>query len=108
MGRTTPTSTQLIQQFEADWRAYARGLRKQDQDRLQQLYALARAQSAAISQAMAADPASTDESAYCDPFEAFMLSMLLGLLKEIDRLKAELAARDDIIEVEAPPSPSDG
>lgn len=76
MGRTLPTSTQLIQEFEETWRPYARALRKEDREVLAELYAMIRLQSAPI--AYAAPP---------EPFQAFALAMLGGVLKRVMRLE---------------------
>ncbi len=83
MGRTLLTSTQLIQEFEATWRAYARALRKEDREILWQLFAMVRQQSAPI--AFAARP---------DPFQVFMLAMLGGVLKRLVHLEQTLAVRE--------------
>ncbi len=72
MGRTLPTSTQLIQEFEETWQPYARALRKEDREVLAELYAMIRLQSAPI--AYAAQP---------EPFQAFALAMLGGVLKRV-------------------------
>jgi hypothetical protein len=82
MGRTLPTSTQLIREFEETWRPYARALRKEDRDILLELYAMARLQSAPI--AYAARP---------DPFQAIALAMLGGILKRLSRIEQLLAAQ---------------
>ncbi len=83
MGRTLPTSTQLIQEFEATWHTYARALRKEDREMLWQLFAMIRQQSAPI--AYAARP---------EPFQVFMLAMLGGILKRLVRLEQVLATRE--------------
>ncbi len=95
MGRTLPTSTQLIQQFEDEWRPYARALRKEDRILLGELYAMARFQSAAI--AYASPP---------EPFQAIMLAMLGGLLKRVAHLELLLEARS--IQDEPEPTTTDG
>ena len=82
MGRTLPTSTRLIQEFENEWRPYVRALRKEDQDIVAELYAMVRLQSAAI--AYAARP---------DPFQAFTLAMLAGILKRVRHLERLLETR---------------
>ncbi len=79
MGRTLPTSTQLIQEFEESWRPYARALRKEDRFLLAELFAMVRLQSAAI--AYASPP---------DPFPAFCLAMFGGMLKRIVQLEQAL------------------
>lgn len=82
MGRTLPTSTQLIQEFETTWQPYLRALRKEDRDLILQLFAMMRAQSAPI--AYAAHP---------DPFQLFALAMLGGILKRVARLEHTIAAQ---------------
>lgn len=76
MGRTLPTSTMLIQEFEESWKPYARALRKEDRDMLAELFAMVRYQSAAI--AYASRP---------DPFQVFALAMLGGMMKRLMRLE---------------------
>lgn len=76
MGRTLPTSTMLVQQFEDSWQPYARALRKEDRDMLAELFAMVRYQSAAI--AYASKP---------DPFQAFALAMLGGMMKRLIHLE---------------------
>ncbi len=82
MGRTLPTSTMLVQEFEESWRPYARALRKEDREILGDLFARVRFQSAAI--ASASRP---------DPFQAFTLAMLGGILKRLVHLET-VAERD--------------
>ncbi len=82
MGRTLPTSTVLIQEFEESWRAYGRALRKEDRETLGELFAMIRFQSAAI--AYASSP---------DPFQAFTLAMLGGILRRVMHLERVLEAR---------------
>ncbi len=77
MGRTLPTSTQLIQEFEESWQPYARALRKEDREILAELFAMVRFQSAAI--AYASRP---------DPFQVFALAMLGGMMKRVMHLEA--------------------
>jgi hypothetical protein len=76
MGRTLPTSTMLIQEFEESWRPYARALRKEDREVLAELFAMVRFQSAAI--AYASRP---------DLFQVFALAMLGGMMKRIMHLE---------------------
>ncbi len=95
MGRTLPTSTQLIQQFENEWRPYTRALRKEDRVLLGELFAMARFQSAAI--AYASSP---------EPFQAIMLAMLGGLLKRVAHLELLLEAK--AIPEQPEPTTTDG
>ncbi len=83
MGRTLPTATQLIQEFEEAWHPYARALRKEDRELLGELFAMIRLQSAPI--AYASSP---------DPFHAFTLAMLGGILKRVEHLERVAAALD--------------
>ncbi len=82
MGRTLPTSTQLVQEFEANWKPYRRALRKEDQAVLDELFAMMRFQSAAI--AYSAQP---------EPFQAFTLAMLGGVLRRVIHLEILLEGR---------------
>lgn len=82
MGRTLPTSTQLIHEFEDTWRPYARALRKEDREVLLELFAMIRLQSAPIAYASRRDP-----------FQVFVLAMLGGILKRLIRLEHKLVAQ---------------
>ncbi|MBI5650400.1 MAG: hypothetical protein HZC40_08145 [Chloroflexi bacterium] len=84
MGRTLPTSTQLIHEFEQTWQPYARALRKEDRDVLLELFAMVRHQSAPI--AFASHP---------DPFQVFTLAMLGGILKRLVQIERTLNAGQD-------------
>ncbi len=94
MGRTLPTSTQLVQEFENKWQPYARALRKEDRELLAELFAMVRFQSAAIAYTSSAEP-----------FEAFTLAMLGGILKRVMHLEMML---DRIGAGELAPSSTDG
>ncbi len=85
MGRTLPTATQLIQEFEAEWRPYARALRKEDRELLAELFAMVRLQSAPI--AYASSP---------EPFHLIALAMLGGILKRVAHLEQVIAALGSI------------
>ncbi len=84
MGRTLPTATQLIQEFEAAWQPYARALRKEDRELLAELYAMVRLQSAPI--AYASSP---------EPFQLCALAMLGGILKRLAHLEQVVAALNE-------------
>jgi hypothetical protein len=84
MGRTLPTSTMLIQEFEESWQPYARALRKEDRQVLGELFAMVRFQSAAI--AYASRP---------DPFQVFALAMLGGMMKRLMHLEIVLERGPD-------------
>ncbi|HEY5627863.1 MAG TPA: hypothetical protein VIR79_07945 [Nitrospira sp.] len=83
MGRTLATFTQLIQQEIASWRRYRRALRAEDQQALDELFAVARRQSAAGAY-VARDT----------PFEVMLISMLLEHQKQIHQLSRAIADRE--------------
>jgi hypothetical protein len=79
MGRTVITITQLLNETEANLRAFRRTLRRGDQYVFDGLFAAARRHIAAIGQA---------ESLL--PFESALLAMLLEQAKEMAVLQQEL------------------
>ena len=79
MGRTVITVTQLLNETEADLRAFRRTLRRSDQYVFDGLFAAARRHIAAIGQA---------ESLL--PFESALLAILLEQAKDIAVLQQEL------------------
>jgi hypothetical protein len=79
MGRTLVTITQLLNETEANLRAFRRTLRRGDQYVFDGLFAAARRHIAAIGQA---------ESLL--PFESALLAMLLEQAKEMAVLQQEL------------------
>jgi hypothetical protein len=80
MGRTVPTFTMVIQQEMESWSKFRRGLRKEDQDALDELFRAARLQLA--SSAYAARPI---------PFESIAMSMLLAQQRMIRELQQRVA-----------------
>ena len=76
MGRTVPTFTQVVQVEMESWSKFRRGLRKEDQDSLDELFRAARMQLA--SSAYAARPI---------PFESIVMSMLVMQQRLIQELK---------------------
>ncbi len=76
MGRTLPAVTVLIQEFEESWKPYSRALRREDHEMLAELFAMIRFQSAAISNASPVEP-----------FQAYSLAMLGGILKRLCALE---------------------
>ena len=76
MGRTVPTFTMVIQQEMESWGKFRRGLRKDDQDALDELFRAARMQLAGS--AYAARPI---------PFESIAMAMLLAQHRQIRRLE---------------------
>lgn len=75
MGRTVPTFTMVIQQEMESWAKFRRGLRKEDQEALDELFRAARLQLAGS--AYAARPI---------PFESIVMSMLIMQQRMIKEL----------------------
>jgi hypothetical protein len=95
MGRTVPTFTMVIQQEMESWSKFRRGLRKEDQEALDELFRAARLQLAGS--AYAARPI---------PFESIAMSMLLAQqrrIKDLERLTGRLA--QELVREELPQSP---
>ena len=80
MGRTVPTFTMVIQAEVETWSKFRRGLRKEDQEVLDELFRAARMQLA--SSAYAARPI---------PFESIVMSMLIMQQRMIRELQRHLA-----------------
>jgi len=76
MGRTLPTTTQLIHDEQRAFLKFRRGLRKEDQLLFDVLFARARKHIMAIAQAD-----------HVLPFEAIMLAMLIELMHDVSALK---------------------
>jgi hypothetical protein len=87
MGRTLPTTTQILLQEQAAFARFRRALRRADQLALDDLFANAHQHLAAAAYA-----------AHALPFEVLLLAMLLEEHKEVRRLRSIigdlLAARD--------------
>lgn len=79
MGRTVPTFTMVLQQEIDSWSKFRRGLRKDDQDALDELFRAAHMQLAGSAYA-----------ARAIPFESVAMSMLLAQQRMIKELKEEL------------------
>jgi hypothetical protein len=77
MGRTVPTFTMVLQQEMESWSKFRRGLRKEDQDALDDLFRAARLQLAGS--AYAARPI---------PFESIVMAMLVAQQRHITTLEA--------------------
>ena len=91
MGRTVPTFTMVVQAEMDTWSKFRRGLRKEDQDALDELFRSARMQLA--SSAYAARPI---------PFESIVMSMLImqqRMIKELQRGLAVEPLKDNHQEV---------
>lgn len=80
MGRTVPTFTMVIQQEMESWSKYRRGLRKEDQEALDELFRAARLQLAGS--AYAARPI---------PFESIVMSMLVSQQRRLQELRERIA-----------------
>lgn len=79
-----PTFRNLLDVLEAEWATYARALTGAEQERLARLWQRARRHASASSYQSPADP-----------FHAVFLSILLEHEAELERLKAQLAARGE-------------
>ena len=87
MGRTVPTFTMVIQQEMESWSKFRRGLRKEDQEALDDLFRAARMQLAGS--AYAARPI---------PFESIVMSMLIMQQRMIKELQRQPAMERRMIE----------
>ena len=74
MGRTLPTTTQIIIDEQQAFAKFRRALRRGDQGLFDRLFARARKHTAAISQAN-----------HALPFEAVLLAMLIELAREVEK-----------------------
>jgi hypothetical protein len=83
MGRTVPTFTMVVQAEMETWSKFRRGLRKDDQEALDELFRAARLQLA--SSAYAARPI---------PFESIVMSMLIMQQRIIKELQRHLAVEN--------------
>jgi hypothetical protein len=78
MGRTLPTTTQVILDEQQAFLNFRRALRKEDQRAFDELFARARKHVMAINQAD-----------HVLPFEAILLAMLLELMRDLIDLKRQ-------------------
>lgn len=85
MGRTVPTFTMVIQQEMESWAKFRRGLRKEDQEALDELFRAARVQLAGS--AYAARPI---------PFESIVMSMLIAHQQTIRQLAEQLSRGEPV------------
>lgn len=83
MGRTVIPYTQVLDRLRLEWGKFRRGLRKDEQDLLDEVFDLARRHVAAG--AYAAHPI---------PFETVMLSVLVEIVRRLRVLEARLAVTD--------------
>ena len=79
MGRTLPTQIQILRSEEDAWRAYRRALRVEDQAAFDLMWSYARRHAMAASMANRAIP-----------FEAHLISMLVGIRRELMRLETQI------------------
>lgn len=89
MGRTVPTFTMVIQAEMETWTKFRRGLRKEDQEALDELFRAARLQLA--SSAYAARPI---------PFESMVMSMLIMQQRMIKELRQRVAMEGSVGEIQ--------
>ena len=82
MGRTVPTFTMVLQQEMDSWSKFRRGLRREDQEALDDLFRAARLQLAGS--AYAVRPI---------PFESIVMSMIVMQHRLIRELQTTVAAR---------------
>jgi len=79
MGRTLPTTTQIILDEQQAFAQFRRALRREDQQTFDELFARARQHGMAINQAN-----------HVLPFEAILLAMVVELMGEILALKTQI------------------
>ncbi len=91
MGRTVPTFTMVLQQEMVSWSKFRRGLRKEDQDALDELFRAARLQLAGS--AYAARPI---------PFESIVMAMLVAQQRRITVLEGIVHKPADVNNSHAP------
>ena len=84
MGRTLPTYNSYLENEIAEWRAFRRALRREDQDAFDRLFALAKRHMAEA--AAAARPV---------PFDAILMAILLEQQKQIERLRWRIEGPGD-------------
>ncbi len=88
MGRTVLPFNQKILSIESEWNKFRRALRKEDQELLDDLFGFAKYHSA---------PSSYFSTP--NPMEPVLMAMLIELLKEVRRLKFELRAKEEDLDV---------
>ncbi len=88
MGRTVLSFNQKILSIESEWSKFRRALRKEDQELLDDLFGFAKYHSA---------PSSYFSTP--NPMEPVLMAMLIELLKEVRRLKFELRAKEEELDV---------
>lgn len=88
MGRTVLPFNQKILSIESEWSKFRRALRKEDQELLDDLFGFAKYHSA---------PSSYFSTP--NPMEPVLMAMLIEILKEVRRLKFELRAKEEDLDV---------
>ena len=88
MGRTVLSFNQKILSIESEWSKFRRALRKEDQELLDDLFGFAKYHSA---------PSSYFSTP--NPMEPVLMAMLIEILKEVRRLKFELRAKEEELDV---------
>ncbi|MCH7915824.1 MAG: hypothetical protein IH856_22770 [Deltaproteobacteria bacterium] len=88
MGRTVLPFNQKILSIESEWNKFRRALRKEDQELLDDLFGFAKYHSA---------PSSYFSTP--NPMEPVLMAMLIEILKEVRRLKFELRAKEEDLDV---------
>lgn len=88
MGRTVLPFNQKILSIESEWSKFRRALRKEDQELLDDLFGFAKYHSA---------PSSYFSTP--NPIEPVLMAMLIEILKEVRRLKLELRAKEEDLDV---------
>ena len=88
MGRTVLSFNQKIMSIESEWSKFRRALRKEDQELLDDLFGFAKYHSA---------PSSYFSTP--NPIEPVLMAMLIEILKEVRRLKFELRAKEEDLDV---------
>lgn len=83
MGRTLPTSRNVLDALEFEWRDFRRALTAAEQAKFDALWQKARLHAGAMA-----------NQAPLDPMQAVTVSMLLELQKEIDEVKRKLHAQE--------------
>ena len=88
MGRTVLSFNQKILSIESEWSKFRRALRKEDQELIDDLFGFTKYHSA---------PSSYFSTP--NPMEPVLMAMLIELLKEVRRLKFELRAKEEDLDV---------
>lgn len=85
MGKTIPSATGIVSLKQKEYSEFRKALRKEDKEVLDKLFAYAKFHSTAIGC-----------SNQFFPMESIILSMLIEMQKEIDRLKAQIEKNESV------------